>query len=63
MSGFNLDNSSPAGALHRRHPLHVYPPESCSVLAALAPAIALKVTGLLPVLLEALSAVARAVGH
>jgi hypothetical protein len=32
-------------------------------LAALAPAVALKVTGLLPVILEALGAVARAVGH
>jgi len=32
-------------------------------LAALAPALVLKVTGLLPVLLEALGAVARAVAH
>lgn len=34
-----------------------------AALAALAPALVLKVTGLLPVLVEALGAVARAVGH
>jgi hypothetical protein len=34
-----------------------------AALTALAPAIVLKVTGLLPVLLEAIEAVARAVTH